>query len=688
VPHEEQPTHSVQPHGGRSNHLHLLLAGALVIGCTLAYFYVVGQPPSYAGPLLVLDHVYSTVLAIVLLGICAGVGRRLLYLAKCDLDRPLDEITFSTVVGTVVVSVSILICGLFALLWTPVILTVLLIWILFARKQIIDLPKLVTRGVRQLGSSGGNRALALTGIVIFTLAAAVLIIQAVAPPSDWDSLMYHLQIPRHFLQEGRIYVPQDNLHVAYVGLVHMLYLPLLALGSSTGPVVLSVLMALLLGLAVFSLASRFFSTTTASVSLITLWATTGILLVAITPRVDVSLALFLFLAQYALLIVLSEPSRRSYFFLAAFLLGSAVGVKYSALAYALALAPLVLWIAYKSANNLRESPKPLVLFGALVAVAAMPWIAKNFLLLGAPLYPFFSDSIMPPWLASLYGSNAIPAGVDPAALGAVAGARMPFNLIDLFVAPGRLTVEQEGAFYHMNLLYLLLPLSLLFFRNKVFAWLVLPAVGYLFIILVPFPATNLRYLIPAFAPLTIAAAYIADRSSKRFLSAGGTALLLTSVAVLSLFPSAKAMRTWLLKSDVLGSLTGATSQQVYLETGYNLHYQVLQAANSLVPSDGKLLLLYEGRGFYFEREVIQDNALSNWTLLAPMMSGSETCLDTTGITHVLVNDLAVRYYVRRGMDPRLLRLDSLSQFARRCLTVIHRGQGFTLLRLNPDPRLE
>jgi hypothetical protein len=71
-----------------------------------------------------------------------------------------------------------------------------------------------------------------------------------------------------------------------------------------------------------------------------------------------------------------------------------------------------------------------------------------------------------------------------------------------------------------------------------------------------------------------------------------------------------------------------------------------------------------------------------------MATSSETCLETMGITHVLVNDLAVRYYVGRGMDPQLLRLDSLPQFARRCLTVIHRGRGFTLLRLNPDPRLE
>ncbi len=668
--------------------MYIAIVGLLVIGCTLCYFFAAGQPPSYAGPLLVLDHVYSAVLAAMLLGICTAVGRRMLFLAKVDLDRSLDDIVFSSALGATLVSVSILVCGLASLLRLPVLLAVLLVWGLFARKHIVELPGLVTRGFRELGSNHDHRVLSLTGIAILVLVAAVLFIQSVAPTSDWDSLMYHLQVPRHFLQEGRVYLPADNLHTAYVGLVHMLYVPLLALGSSTGPAVLSSLLALLLGLAVFSLSARFFGGETASVALITLWATTGILLVAITPRLDVTLALFVFLAHYALLIVLTEPGRRPYFFVAAFLLGSAVGVKYSALAYTLALSPLVLWIAHKPAGDLRESTKSLVLFGVVFAVAAMPWLAKNQLLLGAPLYPFFSEQILPPWLASLYGGRAIPAGVDLAALRAVASARMPFNIVDLFVAPGRLTVEQEGAFYHMNLLYLLLPFSVFFLRKKVFAWLLLPALAYLLVILVLFPTTNLRYLMPAFAPLTVAVAYIVTKFSSRFLSARAAGLLLALIAVFALAPSARAMRTWLLKSDVLGSLTGSTSQQSYLETGYNLYYRVLQAANNLVPPDGKLLLLYEARGFYFEPEVVQDNAISNWTLLAPAVSSSETCLETTGITHVLVNDLAVRYYVRRGMDPRLLRLELLPRFASRCLTVIYRGRGFTVLRINSDPKLE
>ena len=50
--------------------------------------------------------------------------------------------------------------------------------------------------------------------------------------------MYHLRVPAQFLEAGRIYLLEDNLHVTYVQLVHMLYLPLLAYGSTSGPALL------------------------------------------------------------------------------------------------------------------------------------------------------------------------------------------------------------------------------------------------------------------------------------------------------------------------------------------------------------------------------------------------------------------------------------------------------------------
>lgn len=696
VPHENLPHDQADasaPRVGRKRYGRLLrwLAGApLLLGVTLAHIHIVSQPASYRGPLLIADHLFAIALAVAILVVCASVGRFTLTRVRLEFQHPLETLLFSIVGGAAILSISILVCGFFSLLQTPIIALLLLLAGVVARSELAELPRLCSGSLAYLRRHRGHIALGVTGALVFWFVAAVLLVQAVAPPTDWDSLMYHLQIPQQFLDAGRILVPEDNLHIAFVGLVHMLYVPCLALQCPGAAAVLSVLFALLLGLATFSLAARFLNNETASFTLSTLWAATSILLVAITPRVDVALALYLLLAQYALLIALSDSGRTAHLYLAALLLGFAVGIKYHTLVYVLALAPLIAWVARTRSSTLTGALRPLTLFGLIFVAGAAPWLVKNWLLLEAPLYPFFSETLLEPWLASLYGSSTVPSTVDPEIFRALAEARFRFNLVDLFTAPGRLTVEQEGRYYHMNFLFLLLPLWVLYLRNRTVNWLLIPAVTYLLLLLLPFPLTNLRYLIPAFAPLTIVTAYIVVQLSHRLLSDGAARLLVISLAVLALYPSARAMQFWLRKSEVLGHFAGVTSEREYLDTGYSYYSQLTQAVNQRVPGDGKVLLLFEARGYYFEPAVIQDNMLTNWPLLAPKAIGSPDCLSSTGITHILVSDLAIRYYVRRGTDPQVLGSDLFPVFAQQCLAPFYQGPGFRILevRARPEARTE
>jgi hypothetical protein len=317
----------------------------------------------------------------------------------------------------------------------------------------------------------------------------------------------------------------------------------------------------------------------------------------------------------------------------------------------------------------------------LAVAAGAPWLVKNWIVIGAPLYPLFSQLKLQPWLASLYGTSAIPDVVNVQALSALAQARLHFNLIDLFIAPGRLTVEPEGAYYHMNMLYLLLPLSIAFIRNRTVIWLLVPPLCYLLLILIPFPATNLRYLFPAVAPLTVVAVLVAARTSERFFSAGAARLLLVCLCVLVLYPSAKSMHFWFRKSQVLGYFAGTVSENRYLETGFTYYYRLTEATNRLVPENARVLLLFEARGYYFEPQVIQDNVLTNWAFLAPLAEADTGCLEGSGITHVVVSDLAARYYILRGTEPQTLGIDSFPAFVQRCLTPVYRERGFTILRL-------
>lgn len=653
-------------------------AASVVVAAALvaAHVYVRTQGPNYVGGLRILDHLFEVMAAVALLALCVGLGRLALSSVRERLpDSPIDELLLSAALGAGILAVAILICGFLGGLHPLPLALLLLVAAITSFRQLRELPGLLARSGAFLRRHRGETPAAAFAALVCGAALAFMLIHAVAPPTDWDSLMYHLQIPAEFLARGHIFVPEDNLHVAYVGLPHMLYLPLLMFAGAAAPAVLSLLFALLLALAVYAACVRLLDDTTATLSAALLWATPTVLLVAITPRIDVTLVFYLFLAQYLIIAAATGRMDRRVLPLAGALLGLAVGIKYHALVYAAALSPVILWAALADGAS-KRSLRRLVVFGLAAVVGAAPWLLKNWVLLQAPLYPLISGIRMPPWLAAIAGSARIPASLDPAVLGAVSYARARFDVLDLFLAPGRLSVEGEGAYYYASPMLMLLPLWLLFIKNRRLSALAIPPLIYVLLIVVPFPLTNIRYLLPALVGLTPVAVYVVLHGSRRFLSADAARLLVLSLSVLSLLPTGKTVYHWMTERRALGYAIGTVSRDQYLARGFAFYRAMTNAVNEEVPADGKVLLLFEARGLYFKPAVLQDNLLTNWPFLAHV--GSRSCLAPVGVTHVLVSLLAVRYYTLRGTDPNLFDLNLFPKFAQRCLRPVHRQSGFIL----------
>lgn len=654
-----------------------LAVGILVVA---AHLHVRSQGLRYAGGLLILEHVFDIALATALLTLCYGVGARVLYLARLAPELPLEKGLSSTLVGAGIVSAALLICGLFTLeAWSVTLLMAAAA--AFGRQEIARLPQQFRQTVRYVRALELDRVYVTVAVVVLALVVLHLMIHATAPPGDWDSLMYHLEAPRQFLAEGRVHLPEDNLHVAFVGLVQMLYVPLLAFGSSSGPATLNALFALILAVAVFSFSVRYLDPSSGVLASALIWGSTTIPFVAVTARVDVTLALYVFMGHYMVLAAISNRRAHPYLYLAGLILGFALGIKYHALVYAAVLTPLVLWVVYLSSKRLRSTPfRPLLVFSLLFLVASIPWLLKNWVLLGSPLYPFFTERILQPWLATLYGHQGLPAQVNPEIFELIASARAPFNFVDLLFAPTQLTVESEGRFYRLNPLLLLLPLWFLFWKNRTLHLLAIPALAFLILATAPFEYTNLRYLIAGLPALTVVVAHVVVRLSHRFLSIGAARLLVSGVLVVGLAPAGRALYQKTTGSPALSHAIGITSAGEYLraETGYLT--RMTEAVNARVPDDGKVLMLMEARGYYFDRKVIQDNTLTNWPLLAPLASQGN-CLRDVDVTHVLVGSGVLRYYVLRGMEPAPLRLNLFPKFSRACLRQIHQGNGFYLYEI-------
>jgi hypothetical protein len=633
-----------------------LIWGLITVGLIGSYFLYNPSDLNYVGLPLLLKHILDILSVLLLFLIASAVGW--LVLSRLDLlsDMPIENFIFSIAIGFGVISNLILLLGLIGALQKAYLCILFLILIFITSNQIKYFFSLATSLFSSSSPEAFSRLIIYFSLITTIGAALFMLIFALAPPVDWDTLMYHIQLPTRFLEAKRIYVPEDNLAVSYIGMAHMLYLPLLAVGNVTGPALISMFTALLLGIACFSLSNRYFDDLTAGLCLSLLWGTTTILLVAATPRIDVTLCFYTLLAHYALHNTLFSKSTPRYYYLSAILLGLAFGIKYSALVYAMCISPLIIWGAFRRTNGILIPFKRLIIFGFIFGLTMIPWMAKNWLLFRAPLYPFFSEQMFDPWL-------------------------VPW---DAFVAPGRATLTVEGAFYYPNPFLLGLPFCVFFIKTRPLIWLVLPAFLFLAILRIFDPAINLRYLLPVIAPFTIAVAYTLTRLIKRLSKKKAAAVLILLFATIGLIPTARTAFLWFSKTKALNHAVGLTSPAKYLKE-YKIDnspyfVRVMNFINENLPKDSYILMLYEARGFYFQPHIIQDNKTTNWPLLMKVLSPDE-CLENLEVTHVLINDSALNYYLKRGANPPTVQLKELYRFMNRCLSNIYKTPSHKLFEV-------
>jgi hypothetical protein len=647
----------------------------LAIVLTSVHVYVTRKGSAYAGYLLVADHIFEISLALVFLAVCLSVGGTALDRFNLRFDKALDEALFSTAVGSGIVATILFVCEFLLGTRTGILTLVAALVMVFARARLMIFPRLLARAYFEFKERTG-----IWSRFTLVIVGLFMISQAIAPATDWDSLMYHLRVPTQFLERGRIFVPEDNFHVAYVQLIHTLYLPLLDAGSPAGPALLSVFFAVLLGVSVFAFADRFFQASTASFSLVLLWSSTMVLLVAITPRVDVTLAYFLLLAHFALFMAWTDWR---FFYLAAVLLGFAFGVKYNALLYLAALSPLIVYVTICKTRDIGRMVRHLTIFSLVFICTSSPWILKNWLLLKAPLYPFFVRMKINSWLAFLYPDQVFSESLNHQILTMLGQVRSPLNLLDLYLNPTALTVEHEAMAYHLNPLFLFLPFwFVLMPKTRTLNWLLIPPLGYLCVLILFSPKTNLRYIIPVIAPLTIVAVHFTVLHLTRILGERRLMVAMFLISLVVLWPMTQAVRPWTVNKKTLAYLTGLSSREDYLINNvfppdYYPAAQVVSYVNQHLKRTSRILMLFEARGFYFKVPVIQDNVLVNWPLLANKLD-SVGCLEPAGISHVLVNGGVLSFYLGRGLDPDVVQWKRFQEFADRCLSPVYQGVGHTL----------
>jgi hypothetical protein len=242
--------------------------------------------------------------------------------------------------------------------------------------------------------------------------------------SDWDSLAYHLAVPKIWLNEGQItHLPWVH-HSNFPFSIDNLFIWGLSWGGESGAKAFIWFITLFGGIGLFGLVRRWYGQKAALLAL-PLFA--GIPVVAWetgTAYIDAAHGLFagLALLYVADVIQTDGEERKKQIVMAGLCLGFALGSKYTGLQAFAGLAAA--WLIYGAiAKQMGETFKAGIKMTVIALAIASPWYVKTTINTGNPVFPFFYSQLggegWSDWHAEIYTGEQKTFGVgsDPADMG-------------------------------------------------------------------------------------------------------------------------------------------------------------------------------------------------------------------------------------------------------------------------------
>ncbi len=464
-------------------------------------------------------------------------------------------------------------------------------------------------------------------VAVIAWAALSSLPGALAPPFEYDELEYHLGALADYQRAGRIIFLPHNFYSNLPQLTEMLYLLASVAASDVAAKLLHWVFGLLAALGVFALGARWWGRSVSVLAAALFYCTAFVPELSITARIDLATTFYAVLAFGAFL-----EWRRSdtphWWWWSALLAGGAVATKWTAIA--IVVLPLLIVVLVS-----RPSIRLITVYCSLITVVILPWLAKNWLLAGNPVYPLFGA-----WLPSPHWT------ADQAALFAQKHYPPPWTwaqAIEFFRQMWRY------AFHELQpgpLLLMTAPLALLVRRVDATArrvgWLLLAGyAGWFALTFRPvrflFPVTGLAALLGAYAVSALAPE--GWRRAAARVVIGAVLVVNVVVPMVTMLGDMEDPDRQPPQLSYLHVMTGQASREEFLARLGTGIFEPIFWMNRHLPADAQVLCLGEARLYYAERTMLWSTAFDQHPLAAMMREAGTVeqlaaALRRAGVTHV------------------------------------------------------
>ena len=540
---------------------------------------------------------------------------------------------------------------------------------------------------------------------IFFLALILAVISCIClldlvPPVSRDALTHHLAVPKLYLLHGGIYeIP--NLQFSYYPMnLDLLYMIPLAFGNDIIPKFIHFSFALLTALFIHSYLKKRLDSCYAALGALFFLSIPVILKLSITVYVDLGLIFF----STASLLLLFQWKENDYpcktLILAGISCGLAVGTKYNGLITLLLLTSFVPILYIRSHENPAGASRPALTYGLVFAFCALlacaPWLLRNYVWTGNPLYPLFDH---------LFNHTTSPKPTPAEhTLGIFKLRELLYHEtpLQIVLLPFRIFFEGRDNIPQyfdgkLNPFLLLLP-ALSFIKTRKKPGILLEQTIMLifcifFVLFALFETTmRIRYIAPIIPFLVILSITglrnlyeILTNIPQKQLQRSGV-VMTGGIIVLMLAYNLNYFIDLFRYTSPLSYITGQVTRSEYI-TRYRPEYPVIQFANKQKNSGKTLCLFLGGRGYYMDFPHTFDTPATQngfFTQLIKTTAGKESIaseLREKGYCNILTYDnITIRWLHSMSNDFRKKAL----YFFQHDTKLIYSKNGYSLFYIVPE----
>ena len=655
----------------------LLVWSGVIIWLCRPRFGGVLAPDALLAPL---SRVFlASLLFVAALGASAfGVGGAVFSRLLPRFGSLLEEWLFKTALGLILVSYAVFLLAISGLLY-PAAGFVLLAAAIAAGLN--EIRRLIKRASHLRPSFGVSAAgILLGGISFYFLLNGLL--GALKPPTGFDVLMYHIGVPRLYLDAHRMFPTPDINGSAFPFGAEMLYLLGMMADGTIAANMVNYSFAVLAGLAAASFTRRFLGGASPLAPFAVFVSVPLIVWLMPQAYIELAMGFYSMMAIYATITAFEEKDGR-WLALAALMSGFTVAMKYTGVLLVGLLAAAALFQYILVEKRGAAGAAPVARFLLISAAVSLAWYVRSYVYYSNPVYPF---------MAGVFNGVRIPSvdvGVSYADYWSGGPATVAYKLVSTL---WNTTLNPEA--YKVSWASGQGPYFLMFIPGialftgipRALKYLLFITLALYFIIL--FAAQeNLRYLTPALPALAVLAGYpigrlVIDKSATRKYAGVALAAVLAFSALTS---NAEGLQS----PDI--PAYGTAGEDAYYEAmsetqGYLTSYTTWKWINANLPEDAVIYQLWDDASVFFRGRKTIGSALPfgpasrnnvqvirGYNGFGGFLPGREIIgnLRGMGAGYLLVN--ANREGNSLPEDPEF----------RQGVSLLHEDKGVFLFRLNP-----